>query len=171
MPDSADPLAANAFWSYSARVYSRPGVTDACLKLQDDFSLDVNLLLFCLWCAAEGPGRLNGDDFDQIEQRLGTWQTDTVQPLRTIRRQSRDELGDELAGFFRASMLQAELDAERVEQELLFRWAGERQRDPEIAVAAEAARNLVVYLARQGVSAGQVAPQLRALLAAVVEKT
>ena len=67
--------------------------------------------------------------------------------------------------------LQAELDAERVEQELLFRWAGERQRDPEIDVAAEAARNLVVYLARQGVSAGQVAPQLRALLAAVVEKT
>ena len=169
MSDAARPLPANAFWTFSARVYARSGVTDACLKLQDDFGLDVNLLLFCLWSAAEGPGRLDAADVDRLTELVGQWQSETVQPLRAIRRQPREALGDELARFFRATMLQAELDAERVEQELLFRWAGEHPRNPETDVAAEAARNLIVYLAREGIATEQVAPQLRTLLAAVAE--
>jgi uncharacterized protein (TIGR02444 family) len=167
MTETTDSLADNAFWTFSASVYARPGVSAACLDLQDKFGLDVNLLLFCLWCAAEGPGRLTGDHFDQLEQQAGRWQAETVQPLRAMRRQSRDELGGELAGFFRASMLRVELDAERVEQELLYRWARERRREPEVDVAAEAARNLVVYLSRHDVSTDQVAPQLRTLLASI----
>jgi len=169
MTDHADSLETNPFWRFSARVYSRPGVSDACLQLQDDFDLDVNLLLFCLWCAAAGPGRLKPDDFEQLEQRVGGWQTETVKPLRAIRRRSRDELGDELAEFFRAAMLRIELDAERVEQELLFRWASERRREAEIDVPAEAARNLVVYLSSKGVATGQVAPQIRALLGSIAK--
>lgn len=170
MPDAAEPLDANAFWDFSARTYARPGVAEACLKLQDDLGLDVNLLLFCLWCAAEGPGRLDGGDFEQFGEELACWQAETVQPLRAIRRRSREELGDRLSTFFRAAMLRAELDAERVEQEMLFRWALKRQRAPGIDVAAEAARNLVVYLAREGVATERVAPQLRTLLAAVAEQ-
>lgn len=165
---TTDSLPDNPFWDFSACVYARPGVTDACLRMQDEFGLDVNLLLFCLWSAAQGPGRLSSDDLAELDQQISEWQSSTVQPLRAMRRRARDELGDELAGFFRAAMLRAELDAERVEQELLFRWAGERPREPEIDVPAEAARNLVVYLSRHGVATERVAPQLRALLAAIV---
>lgn len=167
MPDDAEPLADNPFWSFSKQVYARAGVTDACLKLQDDHGLDVNLLLFCLWCAAEGPGRLTAEDFEQLGQRVDAWQSTTIQPLRALRRQSREELDDALAAFFKAAMLRVELDAERVEQDLLLSWARERARGPDIDIPAEAARNLVVYLSRQGVSTGQVAAELRALLAAV----
>lgn len=169
MTETADSLADNPFWVFSARVYSRPGVTDACLELQDKFGLDVNLLLFCLWCAVDGPGRLNGDDFDDFESAARLWQVETVQPLRAMRRRSRDDLDDELAGFFRAAMLRVELDAERVEQELLYRWGRERPRAADVDVPAEAARNLVVYLSRHAVSTDQVAPQLRSLLASITD--
>ena len=33
----------------AAALYAQPGVADACLKLQDEFGLDVNLVLFCIW--------------------------------------------------------------------------------------------------------------------------
>jgi len=169
MSDSAAPPADNPFWTFSAHVYAYTGVTDACLRMQDDFDLDVNLLLFCLWSAAEGPGRLSADDFAELEQQISPWRVGTVQPLREMRRRPRDELGEELAGFFRAAMLRVELEAERVEQEMLYRWARKRPRATEIDRSAEAARNLVVYLSLEGISAEQVAPELRTLLGAIAE--
>ncbi len=44
------------FWDYSLGIYRKPGVADACIALQDEFGLDVNMLLACLWFSAEGPG-------------------------------------------------------------------------------------------------------------------
>nr|WP_290985428.1 TIGR02444 family protein [Ferrovibrio sp.] len=43
-----------AFWPFSLALYQRPGVADACLRLQDEAGADVNLLLFCAWRAEIG---------------------------------------------------------------------------------------------------------------------
>lgn len=39
------------FWNFSLTLYAQPGVMENCLMLQDDFHLNVNMILFC--CFAE----------------------------------------------------------------------------------------------------------------------
>ena len=36
----------NPFWQFSLDAYQRDGVQPACLSLQDDWGLDVNVLLY-----------------------------------------------------------------------------------------------------------------------------
>lgn len=40
---------ADAFWQFSGELYQKKGVKELCLQCQDEFSLNVNLLLFCGW--------------------------------------------------------------------------------------------------------------------------
>ena len=39
----------NEFWRFSLEVYQDEEVQRLCLSLQDDYGLDVNVVLFCLW--------------------------------------------------------------------------------------------------------------------------
>ncbi|NVK55846.1 MAG: TIGR02444 family protein [Alteromonadaceae bacterium] len=43
-------LTNDAFWQHSLAVYSKPGVAEACLTLQDRYQVNVNLLLLLHWC-------------------------------------------------------------------------------------------------------------------------
>ena len=47
----ASPSAGSPFWRFSLRFYRRRGVADACITLQEQAGVDVNLLLFLLWHA------------------------------------------------------------------------------------------------------------------------
>ena len=47
---------AHPFWDFSLALYRKPGVAAACLRLQDGPGLDVNLLLYACWTAANGAG-------------------------------------------------------------------------------------------------------------------
>ena len=42
---------ASPFWNFSVAVYSSDAVQDECLTLQDQFGLDVNLVLLCAFGA------------------------------------------------------------------------------------------------------------------------
>ncbi len=44
----------NPFWQYSLEVYAKPEVAELCLSLQDEFGLDVNVLLFCGYLGSLG---------------------------------------------------------------------------------------------------------------------
>ena len=43
---------AERFWDFSVRTYGVPGVSQACLALQDERGVDVNMLLYCIWIGA-----------------------------------------------------------------------------------------------------------------------
>jgi uncharacterized protein (TIGR02444 family) len=43
----------NDFWRFSLRIYRAPGVADECIAVQERYGIDVNLMLFCAWLAAE----------------------------------------------------------------------------------------------------------------------
>ena len=43
---------ASPFWQFSLAFYRQPGVADACIRLQEEAGVDVNLLLFLLWQAS-----------------------------------------------------------------------------------------------------------------------
>ena len=47
---SAPELTPELFWQHTLQHYAKPGVADACLALQDNYQVNVNLLLFYHWC-------------------------------------------------------------------------------------------------------------------------
>ena len=51
MTRPASPSAGSPFWRFSLRFYRQPEVADACITLQEQAGVDVNLLLFLLWHA------------------------------------------------------------------------------------------------------------------------
>jgi uncharacterized protein (TIGR02444 family) len=154
------------FWDYSLGIYAKSGVADACIALQDDFGLDVNILLACLWFSAQGPGRLESEQIRECVGRTRGWQDKVVKLLRAARRYSKAqpaELPESLRGEFRPRLQAVELDAEHVEQLLIAgilqpvidgrdakSVSGEDriQRNP----GADSVQNLLAYLALQGVS-------------------
>jgi uncharacterized protein (TIGR02444 family) len=109
----------SAFWFFSLSVYRQPGVPDACLVLQDGAGADVNLVLFLLWHAAEGRA-LGAADVAAIEAMVGEWRRSVVVPLREARRALKARDDEPAVAALRRQVKQSELEAERLQQELLF---------------------------------------------------
>src|SRR5436305_14768174 len=73
------------FWRFSLQFYRQPGVADACIALQEEAGVDVNLLLFLLWLAGKAR-TLVAAEVASLDQRVADWRESTVKPLRAIRR-------------------------------------------------------------------------------------
>ena len=146
----------NPFWDFSLSLYGRPGVTEACLGLQDRHGLDVNLLLLCCWAGTEGR-HLGAAEMACLRASAAAWQRQVVRPLRGVRRwlKIQTEVPAGLAEPLRAAIKERELEAERIEQQHLYEAlggaAGDAAEDAAEGRAARAAANLHVYLAALGV--------------------
>jgi uncharacterized protein (TIGR02444 family) len=113
---------ADPFWDFSVDLYGRPGVADACLFLQDQYGLNVNLTLLCVWCGARGPGKLTADQVEAAMNRTRDWQSAVVRPLRTIRKDCRTQplgIPEFLLQKFQPLVQALEIEAEHVEQLVL----------------------------------------------------
>jgi len=124
--ESADhERTASPFWSFSLRIYRQAGVPDACLALQDGAGVDVNVLLFGLFCAAQGR-KLSTADLSAIAAFIEPWRSSVVVPLRGVRRFLRETPGGfegEQTPALRQRIKAVELEAERLQQEALSaRW-------------------------------------------------
>lgn len=106
----------NPFWTFSLWIYDLPGVKAQCLALQDQHRADVNLILYCLWRASCGE-RLSATQVRSAADAVQQWRESVVVPVRSLRR-SLPEIASQTA--VRAALLQAELEAERHQQALLF---------------------------------------------------
>lgn len=109
------------FWDFSVRTYSQPGVADACLALQDQHGLDVNLLLYCCWVGASR-GTIREANLKSVIEFSATWSANVVRPLREVRswmkttgRQSKYIPSADCMEV-RADVKAAELAAERLQQ-------------------------------------------------------
>jgi uncharacterized protein (TIGR02444 family) len=110
------------FWRFSLNFYRQAGVAEACIALQDDCGVDVNLMLFLLWLAASGR-RLSVDNIKELDEAVRSWRDLTVIPIRDVRRklkgtQTLVETGKQEA--FRTKIKAIELEAERLQQEALY---------------------------------------------------
>lgn len=83
---SAAVFPPSQLWDFAVKIYSDRDVAAACLRLQDRRGLDVNLLLFCVWAAASGRGRLDRGELVAGIEAAQVWQAEVVAPLRHIRR-------------------------------------------------------------------------------------
>ncbi len=107
------------FWNFSLDLYDREGVAAACLALQSEYRLDVNLILFCYW---------HGSRFGEIDEQLladviafsTKWREHVVQPLRDTRRWMKlNPDGSEGFDALRERIKADELAAEKYQQEQL----------------------------------------------------
>lgn len=80
-----------SFWEYSCRVYRQASVSERCLHLQDEYTLDVNLLLMCCW-HAETRGVIDGAILTQMITQSQEWSSNVVKPLRSVRRWMKTQL-------------------------------------------------------------------------------
>lgn len=118
---SGDP--ANPFWDFSLRVYGRPGVAEACLRLQDRHDLDVNLLLYFCWLAGIRDRALAAAEIEQAVAATEAWRVEVVKALRVIRRRMKsgfEGMPRDRTERLRKQVQRLELDCEQAEQDFLF---------------------------------------------------
>jgi uncharacterized protein (TIGR02444 family) len=120
MTDTPPPK--SPFWRFSIKLYAVPGVAAACIELQDQAGVDVNVLFFLLWQATQNRA-LDEAEVAEIDRVIGAWRELTVVPLREMRRALKTPppvMTAEAAETFRNRIKGAELEAERLQQEALY---------------------------------------------------
>jgi len=145
---------AEHFWAWSVERYESEGVARRLLALQDDFGLDVNVILWCGWCAGryrEIPDIV----FKKAIDVTARWTRDVTVPLRTARRALKtppQRASAEAAASLREAVKAAELAAEKIEQEMLARLAADALSPAmeDLNSLARLRRNLVNYAAIAG---------------------
>ena len=137
------------FWRFSLRFYRNPDVAAACIALQDEAGVDVNVLLFLLWNATQARTLTQATVAD-LDRRIGAWRDATVIPLRALRRALKTPpavVEPGAAEAFRTRIKAVELEAERLQQHTMYALAATLpyQQAPSTLGAARA--NVAAYQA------------------------
>jgi len=163
------------FWNFSIAVYGASAVQGECLNLQDQFGVDVNLILLCAFLGAVHGVALTADDIAAVRRRVQQWQEQVVRPLRATRRNLKTaELTDaqDAAAVtqLRAHVKATELESERVEQMMLERWAEARLAAWPRGKSGDAvAANVQALLAAYGIGREQLADTKNIIAAALAQ--
>lgn len=149
---------ANPFWEFSLAVYGKPGVAEACLRLQDNAGLDVNLLLYCGWIATVRETPMTEAEMRNVVMLTREWREQVVSPLREIRRglkSGADGIPANAVESFRSDVKRLELASERLQQDMLFGRTAAATALPcdPAAVARCAEENIALYLSVMSVAA------------------
>lgn len=158
------------FWNFSLAEYGSAGVGSACLRLQDERGLNVNLLLFCAWLGSTGRGVLDEEAWQELVRWTRSWDEQVVLPLRQVRQSLKTE-AERLVETLRARVGCCELSAEHLVQLRMEKAAGGRL--PRALPAEDALQqvvtNLRAYLGASRVSLAQEdLKSIRAILRAAV---
>ena len=114
-------MSESGLWRFSLGFYRRPGVAEACIRLQDEAGVDVNVMLYLLFLAAHGRA-ITADEMNRIEAVAADWRAAVVVPLREMRRRLKSTLGafpPAITSDFRNDVKRIELGAERIQQQAL----------------------------------------------------
>ena len=165
-------LAHQDFWTWSLDHYERGGAAEILLRLQDEHHLNINLLLWCCWCAERfepAPPTL----MREAEKATRDWNERVTVPLRSVRRYLKhgEEGEKKRRKALRKTVKDAELAAEKVEQGRLEALAADAlaplAETGDGAAAERAAENLRLYAEQSDIGDGEM---LRALLSELAEK-
>jgi uncharacterized protein (TIGR02444 family) len=153
MTAPASPSAGSPFWRFSLHFYRHRNVADACITLQEQAGVDVNLLLFLLWHATQKRA-LSTAEISELEGRIAPWRNMTVVPLRSMRRALKSPpalVGGAAAELFRTKIKAAELEAERLQQEAMHELAvPSLLGNDAVSLEAAARANIAAYAALCG---------------------
>jgi uncharacterized protein (TIGR02444 family) len=145
--ESASTSQASPFWAFSLGYYRGAGVSEACLELQDNCGVDVNVVLFLLWVASQ-KRTLDAAQVKALADKVRPWQVDVIGPIRALRRKLKTDapLVDRgSAELFRTKIKAVELESERLQQEAMSALAAELRAEPASSAAAAARASLLAY--------------------------
>ena len=114
----------NPFWAFSIKFYGESEVSSSCLALQDNVGADINILLYCCWIASQGALKIKAAEFVEIISVVQPWQSRVIGRLRDIRRsmkQDKELILGTLSMGLRTSIKDIELEAEKLEQMILYK--------------------------------------------------
>ena len=139
------PASKSPFWRFSIKFYAVPGVAQACIELQDQANVDVNVLFFLLWNATQGRAYKKAD-VAEVERLIGAWRDMAVVPIRNVRRALKSPppvMAPDAAEGLRTRVKAVELEAERLQQEALYELAQTSRLGQPSASPAKAARTSI----------------------------
>jgi uncharacterized protein (TIGR02444 family) len=126
-----------SIWDWTLRAYGRPGVPEACLRLQDQFGQNTDLLLWAVWAETADPALLA-----RAAEATRRWEAVALAPLREVRRALKapaPPVEDAQREGLREDVKAAELRAERVLLETLAGLSGDDRGGAHALAALEAA--------------------------------
>ena len=106
-----------AIWEWALEAYARPGVPEACLKLQDEHGQNTSLLLWAVQAEVKDPVLLA-----RAAEATRAWDRTALVPLREVRRALKPPLppfSDHAREALREEVKALELAAERLLLETL----------------------------------------------------
>ena len=126
-----------SIWDWTLAAYGQPGVPEACLRLQDQFGQNTDLLLWAVWAEVKDPALLA-----RAAEVTQGWEAMALGPLRAVRRALKapaPPVADGAREGLREDVKAAELRAERVLLETLAELAGPASGGAHALEALEAA--------------------------------
>jgi uncharacterized protein (TIGR02444 family) len=135
------------FWRFSLHYYRQAAVSDACIALQDECGVDVNLLLFLFWLASDDR-QLSADDVKLLDDNVRDWRNLTIVPIRDTRRKLKGAatlVDPDKQENFRNRVKAIELEAERLQQEALYEFAKSGPLGMAASPPAAARANIAAY--------------------------
>lgn len=109
-------------WTFAVKLYSRPGVADCCLALQERLGVDVPLLLFAVFALHDRGISIDRNGVAALDARVTEWRAEMVVPLRGLRRRLKTgpkPAANAETAALREDIKRAELKAERIELAML----------------------------------------------------
>jgi len=137
------------FWRFSLRFYRNPEVAAACIALQDEAGVDVNVLMFLLWNATL-KRTLPPAAIADLDGKIGAWRNAAVIPLRELRRALKHPppvVAPGAAEAFRTRVKAVELEAERLQQQTMYALVPSLPFEPAPSALAAADVNVGAYAA------------------------
>jgi len=147
-----EPSVLKQFWEEMKKLWGRPGVADVCLELQAGFGPGIVFLLF-MRLLDHHAIFLTEAECMTAEEAVTAWHKHVTVPLRLVRQWMKPLAQTSTIAAHRDSIKDAELEAERIELDLLVHWLTRRNPGFESAsIAGNAARVLL----RSGVDRRQI---------------
>jgi uncharacterized protein (TIGR02444 family) len=109
-------------WAFALDIYARPGIADACLKLQNEAGVDVMILLMVTFALARHRILLTPAEIGKLDDACLPWREQIVWPLRAIRsglKSGPRPAPSSETELFRSKVKSLELAAERLQNRLL----------------------------------------------------
>jgi uncharacterized protein (TIGR02444 family) len=109
-------------WAFALDIYARPGVADACLKLQNEAGVDVMMFLMVAYAAVRHRMVLTPSEIRELDEACRPWREAIVRPLRAIRAGLKTgplPAPNSETEQFRSKVKAVELAAERLQNQLL----------------------------------------------------
>jgi uncharacterized protein (TIGR02444 family) len=121
-------LAENQCWDFIVELYAKPGISQACLELQDRLGVDVSFLLTVLFHAKHRNIDLSVEEIASLDRSISAWRDEVIIPLRRLRRHIKasnllNSSTEEFYGRIKAD----ELLAEQIEIGTLAQQLGQMQ--------------------------------------------